>query len=205
MDKPSSKQFGKALGSIILAFCCIQIFSELVQLLVLRHKYFLNPINYLEVTLYVTTLYYIITFLFQTQLTKITYEIGVICTFVSWVNVMFYLQRVPMFRIYIAMFIQVCLSILKVVIVFAIIIVAFTLTFYMLFIRQTSFIKIAISAAKVIVMMTGEFDYDNILTGNLDKRDSTKFPLVPFPDLSYFVFIAFVFLIALAFTNLLVS
>ncbi len=179
---------------------------ECIQAIVLRLKYFAIYTNYFEITLYITSFYYIYTFLFRNQITKATYEVGVLCAFLGWVNVMFYLQRVPTFRIHIVMFEQVCLSILKVMVVFGVMFLAFIFAFYMLFMRQTSFQRLSTTTAKVFVMMTGEFDYDDVLTGNLNEREAiTNYPLVPFPNLAYVVFLSFVFLITLAFTNLLVS
>eukprot|EP00794_Sanderia_malayensis_P010676 gene10676-11809_t len=203
--RPSERKFGKALGSIVLVICIIHLIKEFVQVLVRRTAYFKNLVNYLELLLYSGSIYYILPFLRGKGVTKPLYEIGIMCIFLSWVNVMFFLQRVPMFRIYIVMLLQVSLSILKVCVVFSTIFMGFLLTFYMLFIRQTSFSNIGVSAAKTIVMMTGEFDYDDILTGNLGKRDAKKFPLVGFPTLSYIVFIAFLVFITLAFSNLLIG
>ena len=204
--RPSAKKFGRVLGYFIIIFCSMQIFKELLQLAVLRFKYFLSFVNYLEVTLYASTLFYITSYLFKTRLNRISYEVGCICTFLGWVNVMFFLQRVPMFRIVIVMFIQVCLTIVKVLLVFSTVILSFILTFYMLFMKQSSFSDLTRTTTKVLVMMTGEFEYDTIITGNLRGKDATtNFPLVPYPHLTYVVFIVFVFLVALAFSNLLVG
>eukprot|EP00794_Sanderia_malayensis_P018713 gene18713-20601_t len=204
-DRPSEQHFGKALGSIVLAISIIHLIKEFVQVLVRRTAYFKSLVNYLELLLYSGSIYYILPFLRGKGVTNSLYEVGIMCIFLSWVNVVFFLERVPMFRIYIVMFLQVSFSILKVCVVFSTIFMGFLLTFYMLLKRQTSFSNVGISAVKTIVMMTGEFDYDNILTGKLGKRDVQKFPLIAFPTMSYMVFIAFLVFITLAFSNLLIG
>ena len=131
---------------------------------------------------------------------------GVICMFLGWTNLLLYLQRIGIFRLYIVMFLRVSFTIVKLLFVFGIVIMAFSLTFYLVFIRQTAYRNLWASIVKVLVMITGEFDFDNTISANLNTKDSkTGFPYVPFPKLSYSVFTIFVFLGAVAFTNLLVS
>ena len=203
---PSSQRYGKVLGSLILIFCCFQILKELVQLIVLRKKYFKSLTNYLEMSLYALNVYYIAMFFRLPVVTRGLSEIGVICMFLGWTNVLLYLQRVGLFRLYIVMFLRVSFTIIKLLFVFSIVILAFSLTFYLMFIRQVAFRNPLASIVKVLVMLTGEFDFDDTLSSNLGARDpKTGFPYVPFPSLSYVVFIIFVFLGAVAFTNLLVS
>ena len=203
---PASQRYGQALGSLILVFCSFQIIKELLQLIVLRQKYFKSMANYIEVTLYGLSLYYIIVFFTATVATRGLSEIGVMCMFLGWTNALLYLQRIALFRLYIVMFLRVSMTIVKLLLVFGIVILAFALTFHLLFIRQTSFRTLLASVARVLVMITGEFDYENTISTNLGVKDTkTGFPFVPFPTLSYNVFIIFIFLGAVAFTNLLVS
>lgn len=205
-DGPANKLYAKILAPIIMIFCGVQILKVLVQLIVLRKKFFKNFANYVEVTLYTVSLLYITRFMYARQVTKALSELGVIVIFLGWSNCLLYLQRVPMFRLYIVMFLKVAFTIVKLLFVFSIIILAFALTFYLLFIRQTSFRNPLASLTKVLVMMTGEFDYETAISTNLGAKDSkTNFPLVPFPTMSYCIFVIFVFFVAVAFTNLLVS
>ena len=202
---PSSKNYGKVIGSLILAFCCFQLCKELLQMIVLRWKYFMSFTNYLELCLYSVNLYYIAIFFAISVVNRQLSEIGVICIFLGWTNLLLYLQRVSMFRLYIVMFIKVSVTIIRLLVVFGIIILAFAFTFYLLFIRQTTYRSPLASTAKVLVMMTGEFDFDDAISSKLGQREpKTKFPYVPYPILSYVIFVIFVFLVAVAFTNLLV-
>ena len=205
-EGPANKLYGKLLSPIIMIFCGVQILKVIVQLVVLRKKFFKNFANYVEVTLYCVSLVYITRFMYARQVTRSLSELGVIVIFLGWSNFLLYLQRVPMYRLYIVMFLKVAVTIVKLLFVFLVIILAFGLTFYLLFLRQTSFRNPLASLTKVLIMMTGEFDFESAISTNLHSRDSkTNFPLVPFPTMSYCIFIIFVFFVAVAFTNLLVS
>lgn len=175
-------------------------------MMVLRKEYFKSITNYIEMSLYVLSIYYIITFFEVHVVTRGLSEIGIICMFLAWINLLLFLQRIAMFRLYIVMFLRVSFTIIKLLFVFSVVILAFALTFYVLFIRQTAYRSPLASIAKVLVMMTGEFDFEGTIPAQLGVRDSkTGFPYVPFPTLSYIVFVIFVFMVAVAFTNLLVS
>ena len=204
-ELPSAQAFGKGLGYFILIFCTIQIIKEFMQLLVLRHKYFISLPNMIEGVLYCATMYYIVNFNFKENLDSSLYKSGVLCVFLGWSNLLLFLQRIPMYRLYIVMFLTVCFTILKLLVVFGIIILSFALTFYLLFIGQKAFRSPQSSLTKVLIMMTGEFEFEDSLTTKLGKKNTNMFSYVPYPNLSYVVFIVFVFLVAVAFTNLLVS
>ena len=206
LNAPASQRYGQALGSIILIFCSFQILKELVQLIVLRKKYFKDITNYVEVALYALSFYYTVTFFEASVANRGLSEIGVICMFLGWTNILLYLQRIESFRLYIVMFLRVSFTIIKLLLIFSIVILAFSLTFYLVFIRQTSYRSPMASIVKVLVMLTGEFDFETTISSSLGVKDSkTGFPYVPFPNLSYSLFTIFVFLGAVSFTNLLVS
>ena len=206
LNDPSSQKYGKAFGSLILIFCSFQILTELVQLIALREKYFKNLTNYFEVALYALSLYYMKLFFTLSVVSQEQSQIGVICMFLGWVNTLLYLQRIKSCRLYIVMYLKVSFTIVKLLFIFGIIILAFSFTFYLLFIRQISYINPFASTVKVLVMLTGEFDFEDTISSSLEKTDSsTGFLYVPFPVLSYVLFAIFVFLGAVAFTNLLVS
>ena len=202
---PSSTGFGNIFGYFILVFCGLQVAKELMQIVVFRWRYFLSLTNYIELVLYGGTLYFIIQFNLHPRINATLYELGIVCVFLGWSNTLLFLQRIPLYRLYIVMFLKVCFTIVKLLVVFGIIIQAFAMTFYLLFIRQKSFRTLYISVPKVLVMMTGEFNFDESITSKLGEKDATKQLYVPYPTLSYLIFIIFVFLVAVAFTNLLVS
>ena len=203
-NQPTFSTFGHVLAYFILVFCALQIVKEVSQLLVLRWRYFLCVTNYIEILLYGGTLYFVIKSSASTVVDSKLRQFGITSVFLGWANTLLFLQRIPMFRLYIVMFLKVCLTIVKLLLVFSIIIGAFSITFYLLFARQKSFFPLPVSVLKVLVMMTGEFEFDEAITSKVGKKDPKSMMYVPYPALSYAVFIIFVFLVAVAFTNLLV-
>ena len=205
-NAPSSQLYEQVLGSLILIFCSFQILKELVQLVILQEKYIKSVTNYIEVALYTLSLCYMKMFFTLSVPTRELSQIGVICMFLGWANTLLYLQRIKSCRLYIVMYLKVSFTIVKLLFIFGIVILGFSFTFYLLFIRQTSYINPFASTVKVLVMLTGEFDFEDTISSSLEKTDSsTGFLYVPFPVLSYVLFAIFVFLGAVAFTNLLVS
>nr|XP_033343079.1 transient receptor potential cation channel protein painless-like [Megalopta genalis]XP_033343080.1 transient receptor potential cation channel protein painless-like [Megalopta genalis]XP_033343081.1 transient receptor potential cation channel protein painless-like [Megalopta genalis]XP_033343082.1 transient receptor potential cation channel protein painless-like [Megalopta genalis] len=74
--------------------------------------------------------------------------------------------------------------------VYALLIFAFALAFFVLFQQNENFLDLGQSMFKTIIMLTGEFDADEI-------------PFKSYPYMSHLVFVLFVFLIAIVLLNLL--
>eukprot|EP00056_Hartaetosiga_gracilis_P003635 m.65434 g.65434 ORF g.65434 m.65434 type:complete len:243 (-) comp11528_c0_seq6:1378-2106(-) len=98
-------------------------------------------------------------------------------------------------------------TVLKVMSVFSIFIVAFALAFYVLIGDQPSFQTPGNSLSRVIVMMTGEYNFDNIFYGGgdctideLNNRECFRFREIMYP-----FFIAFVVLMNISVMNLLIG
>ena len=98
-----------------------------------------------------------------------------------------------MYGIYVTMFIKVCCTVIKLLVLFGVIFLAFILVFYLLQINVDGFKTTVDIIIKVMVMMTGEFEYSEWLVKVSNK------------ELLCIVFLLFVLLVAVAFTNLLVS
>ena len=109
-----------------------------------------------------------------------------------------------MYGIYVAMYIRVCITLAKLIVIFGVIFLAFVLIFYLLHLDEPGFTQTGDIIIKVFVMMTGEFEFSKWLVENSSKK-TNNFPKVPFNLASYVSFFLFVFLVAVAFTNLLVS
>ena len=104
-----------------------------------------------------------------------------------------------------AMFIKVCTTVMKLLITFSTILLAFTLIFCLLYIDHSGTNEIGVVMTRVMVMMTGELDFGNLLFQKRNKKSGGKDSELPYEVLSYIVFNLFLFLMTIAFTNLLVS
>lgn len=183
----------------------LQIAVEAFKLFVLRLQYFYNPENYLEITLYIATVWHMSTYLFLPGAVKEPFFLACLCIALVWTNHLFYLKGLPMYGIYTTMFIKVCATVVKVLVLFGIIFLAFILIFFLLNIDDVVFMDTGNLITKVFVMMTGEFEFSQWLVQNSGQKTSNNYPKVPHKEVTYIAFFLFVLVVAIAFTNLLVS
>ena len=112
--------------------------------------------------------------------------------------------------IYVLMFEAIFKTFLKVIILTVLLVVTFALTFYMAFnqfiprFARSPFASPFTSMWKTMTMATGELGYDDIFRQFTDDSISSA-PEVPFPAISYVMWIIFLILMPILFTNLLVS
>ena len=198
---------GQMIGFTIFGFLCIQVIKELAQILIQCKRYFSDPTNILEWIIFASGFGYLKGFLFE-QYHDFKYELtfAACCLFFGWLNVLIFLRRSPAFNIYVVMFTQVVFTLIRVLIVFSPLLLAFALAFQQLFVKQTVFTHVFKSLMKTFVMLSGELEYGDILPNSVGKKDATTtYPLVPIPGLSYILFAFFIITIPVALMNLLVS
>ena len=112
--------------------------------------------------------------------------------------------------IYVLMFEAIFKTFLKVIILTVLLIVTFALTFYMAFnqfiprFARSPFASPITSIWKTMTMATGELDYDDIFRQSTTDSMSDA-PDIPFPTISYIMWVIFLILMPILFTNLLVS
>ena len=112
--------------------------------------------------------------------------------------------------IYVLMFEAIFKTFLKVIILTVLLVVTFALTFYMAFnqfiprFARSPFASPFTSIWKTMTMAIGAVDYDNIFRQSIADSMSTA-PDVPFPAISYIMWVIFIILMPILFTNLLVS
>ena len=74
---------------------------------------------------------------------------GAISVFLTWVNLLLFLTRFPYFGVYVEMFVEVLGTVLRVLVVFGIFIVAFSLSFFSLLREVPTFNSVERSLMKV--------------------------------------------------------
>ena len=107
------------------------------------------------------------------------------------------------------MFLDIFYTFWKLIIVTALLVMAFGLSFYMAFsepgflFSRSPFADPARSILKTMTMTTGEFEFDTIFrqnpTGLSDSAEE-----IPFPPVSYILWILFVIIMPILLTNMLV-
>ena len=120
-----------ALLTILMASC--RLFIEFIQMFQYK-QYFTDPINYLELLLYGSTL------TFASVLgtpclcpTNWQWQFGILAVFLGWINLLLFFQKFPEIGIYIVLFLKICRTFLRTVALSLMLLTAFGLAFYMAF------------------------------------------------------------------------
>lgn len=104
--------------------------------------------------------------------------------------------RFPIFGLYVQMFTKVAVNFAKFLLAYCCLLIAFGLSFGVLFNSYPAFKKIHWTMLKMITMMSGELEFEDIFYGD--------YP-IQFPITSHGMFLAFVLLVTIILTNLLVG
>ncbi|XP_069672285.1 transient receptor potential cation channel protein painless-like [Periplaneta americana] len=199
-DNSKENDSGFSWGLLIFFLICL-ILRELFQFLVRPVRYLNSPENYLELLLILATA----TILFCGWVhIHARPHVSAVAILASWAELVLLIGRHPRLSTNIEMFKTVSWNFLKFLAWYAILIVAFALSFYTLFrdcggatecgeegdSEENFFLHPGNSVFKTVVMLTGEFDAASI-------------PFVSFPGTSHVVFVLFIFLIAIVLFNLL--
>lgn len=192
--------FGKY---VVFLLALIHLLFELMQMVSQRLDYFAID-NLLEWTVYLLAIANVIDDLIDLPLEEAglvcgSYQksAGAICVFLAWVNFILFIRKVPMFGIYIVMFLYVISTFFKFFVVFIFLIMAFGFSFYVLLHDEKSipsFDSPIGSLIKTGAMMTGEMNFDDFFFG--DHKPSI---------VTWILFILFILLMVIVLMNLLVG
>lgn len=187
--------------AVLIVFLILLVLREMFQFVAFPSKYLCSPENYLEFFLIITSA--VILFCDWVR-GSARPHISAIAILFSWAELVLLIGRHPNLSTNIEMFKTVSWNFLKFLAWYAILIIAFALSFYTLFrdcggamqcgeegdSSENFFRDPGMSVFKTVVMLTGEFDASSI-------------PFVSFPGTSQVVFVLFIFLIAMVLFNLL--
>ncbi|KAB7498869.1 Transient receptor potential cation channel protein painless, partial [Armadillidium nasatum] len=183
---PSESTLKLILQILILVFWIFGVMREMTQFIVSWKTYVRSLENWLEVSILVMTL---LVLFFPIPYISLQ-GISAWLILSSWVELVLILGRHPLFAVYITMFTTVTFNFLKFILMFSFVIIAFSLSFYLVFQIDDNFVTYPKTLLKTIAMSTGEIEY-------------TELPLSDFPISSHLLFVIFVFLIVLVLMNLL--
>ena len=206
----------------ILFLAVIQLVKECLQMHYLRKRYFKEVENYVEIIMYILCIAFTIPFIIEAMdkelnnnnlgvvsnstekyyeyLESFKWNTGAISILLVWCNLLLYLKRFPTFGIHVVMFMEVLKTLIRVIICFIFLLLAFSFSFYVLLDNQEAFRYPGRSIIKTAVMTIGEFEFGNVF---IDSFDNPK--LIPYRVLSFIIFFIFVIIMPILFMNLLVS
>uniref|UniRef100_A0AAQ6IK42 Ion transport domain-containing protein n=1 Tax=Anabas testudineus TaxID=64144 RepID=A0AAQ6IK42_ANATE len=174
------------------------IAKELVQISQQRWNYFKDYSNHCDWFSAVFSLLYIIPVMFNME-GSLHWQAGAIAVLNSWVGFLLYLQRFEGVGIYVVMFGEIMKTLVRIVMLFVYLMLAFGLAFHALMLNQKQFDSVPLSVMQTFVMMVGELNYqNNFLETYLNNE-------LPFGFLTYFIFVCFVLLMPILLVNLMIG
>lgn len=129
-----------AAASLTLFLCSALLFIEAVQLFQRCFKYFKEFENYFQVALFFLTIIFVVPGFTNDCWCAHNWQwqIGALALCLGWFNLIILLKDIPWTAIPINMFINICITFLKVLFLPLLLLLAFALPFYMIFVRTTS-------------------------------------------------------------------
>uniref|UniRef100_A0A182J6U6 Ion transport domain-containing protein n=1 Tax=Anopheles atroparvus TaxID=41427 RepID=A0A182J6U6_ANOAO len=193
-------------GIGIILYIVVNALRELVQVYQQKWHYLLEPNNFISWILYTSALIMIWPMFSSGMCFSINYSAASITVFLSWFNLLLFLQRFDQIGIYVVMFLEILQTLIKVLIVFSILIIAFGLAFYILLskinepqVNHLSFSSIPMSLVRTFSMMLGEMDFVGTYVQPFHVGD------LPFPLPSFVILCLFMILMPILLMNLLIG
>uniref|UniRef100_A0A8C7V234 Transient receptor potential cation channel, subfamily A, member 1a n=1 Tax=Oncorhynchus mykiss TaxID=8022 RepID=A0A8C7V234_ONCMY len=155
-------------------------------------KYFYDVTNALDWGAAISSLLFVIPLLMDLKDTW-HWEAGVVAVLLSWINFLLYFQRFERVGIYVVMFLEIAKTLISIIVLFFFLLLAFALAFYALI------ASIPLVIMQTFVMMAGELNYqENVLKPFLGG-------ILPFPYLTYCIFVMFTFAVPILLINLMIG
>ncbi|CAH1773123.1 unnamed protein product [Owenia fusiformis] len=186
----------------IILFCLINIGKELFQLFHQKFRYFLDPINIMEWMIYGASLAFTVPFLFGFS-SIVQWQCAPIAVCLAWINFMLFFVRLDVIGIYVVMFLEILKTLVKVLVVFFTVIVAFGMTFYMLLSNQSDAYRTPeLSIVSTFIMMLNAVSYTDTFLIPLVNGDQGSTHL---ERVSTLMCIIFMILMPIILMNLLIG
>ncbi|XP_050334009.1 transient receptor potential cation channel subfamily A member 1 isoform X3 [Bactrocera neohumeralis] len=188
---------------------------EFLQMYQQRLHYIFEIDNLISWVLYISALIMVWPVFFcEGHISTVHYSAAAVAVFLSWFRLLLMLQRFDQVGIYVVMFLEILQTLIKVLIVFSILIIAFGLAFYILLSKcgiyavlqindaqpnHLSFSNIPMSLLRTFSMMLGELDFVGTYV-NTYYRDQLKVPIT-----SFLILCVFMILMPILLMNLLIG
>ena len=131
---------------IIIFFSLIRLMMEVLQLIQLRLRYLLDWVNWIECTLFVCAI--IFAWIFHTDCYcpfEWQWQIGAGAVFLGWMDLIIFLRKLPLTGIFVVMFVDIFYTFLKMIVLSFLLVIAFSLAFYMAFFEPGEQFEVSIT------------------------------------------------------------
>ncbi|XP_053683490.1 transient receptor potential cation channel subfamily A member 1 [Sabethes cyaneus] len=196
-------------GIAIIVYIFGNAVREMIQVYQQKWHYLIEPINLISWILYFSALVTVWPMFTDGRCYSANFSAASVTVFLSWFNLLLFLQRFDQIGIYVVMFLEILQTLIKVLTVFSILIIAFGLAFYILLSKATtiinpqanhlSFSSIPMSLVRTFSMMLGEIDF---LGTYVQPFYSSE---LPFPIPSFIILALFMILMPILLMNLLIG
>ncbi|XP_058459841.1 transient receptor potential cation channel subfamily A member 1 isoform X2 [Malaya genurostris] len=193
-------------GVGIIVYIVCNALREMLQAYQQKWHYLIEPINLISWILYFSALIMVWPMFNDGRCYSGNFSAASVTVFLSWFNLLLFLQRFDQVGIYVVMFLEILQTLIKVLTVFSILIIAFGLAFYILLSKiinpqanHLSFSSIPMSLMRTFSMMLGEIDFLGTYVQPFYNSE------LPFPIASYMILSLFMILMPILLMNLLIG
>ena len=121
-------------AAFVILFAVIKLLFEVFQFFKLGLKYLIDWVNYIEIILFVGSIIFALIFFVDCYCPHpVQWQIGALCVFLAWIDLVIVMRKFPITGIYVVMFMNIFYIFLKMAFLAALLILSFAFSFYMLF------------------------------------------------------------------------
>lgn len=142
----TQSNFSTGFSYVVFIFAIIHLLKEILQIVIQRLRYFTEISNLLEWVLYGTSCAFMMPYVMPDHVINDLFQemtdpyllwiVGLVSIFFCYANLVLFLRRFRLFGVYVTMFVEVTKTVLKVLLVFVIFIIGFSIVFFILFKEQ---------------------------------------------------------------------
>ncbi|XP_068090926.1 transient receptor potential cation channel subfamily A member 1 [Hyperolius riggenbachi] len=192
--------FIRSCMGMVMFMSIFGIMKELVQMYQNKLQYLLDSSNLIDWAIQISSIIFVSSVCKPTlSLSYWQWQAGAVAVFTYWVNFLIYLQRFETYGIYIVMFWEIMKTLVRIVILFFFLILAFGLSFFVLLYPQTTFSNPFLALMQTFTMMLGDTNYqDGFLHPMLENQ-------MAYPVATFMHLMVFTLLIPILLMNLLIG
>lgn len=135
-------QSSKGIEGLIFAVGILKLLTEIIQMVWLRLSYFKDYTNFVDLSMHVSALIYILPFVTKDDLygnALVQWRAGTIALLLIYVNWILSLRRISSVALYVTMYVEVLVTFIKVIAIFTVVLIGYSLAFHVLLKEEVSF------------------------------------------------------------------